>query len=193
MQCRSYAPAAGVLVGVPKSAFCDRVFIWEAATGRTRELVETGACSETILSPDGRLLAFAVGDPTNSLSPRSSKPDFTGVNKLRSWIGLDAIRPDSGELRVYDVASERLLAQFPRGTAAYFSPDGRSLAVVYPDHIALHDVPLRPPLVVVSSLFLATAAVTYLLASIPIARRGPSNQAAPLAGPALANDSGTPS
>ncbi len=186
----SYAQAPGVLVGLTphrsprdgpvRQAGSGRflptwdVLVWERATGRTRTLLAGGTYARPTVSPDGLRVAVTVDAPT------VKRPAW--LDQLRSWVGLKAGNDRPYELRVCDVATGREQVRFPGTREGYFSPDGKSLAVVS-SQIEVYDLPFRPQLAPVVGLALVVGAATYLLTGVRLFRLvnqwpGPSDQRA---------------
>jgi WD40 repeat protein len=161
----SYAPAPGVLARVTPAASPCEVLLWERTTGRTRTFLAGGKYARPTVSADGRRLAVSVD------APAVKRPAW--LDQLRSWIGLKTANGRPSELRIYEVETGREQARFPGGTKGYFSPDGRSLAVVS-NEIEVYDVPFRPPLVAIAGLAVGVGTVVYLLAGVRFFRRKPA-------------------
>jgi hypothetical protein len=182
----SYAPAPGVLAALvmrSSSGRCD-VVVWEAATGRTRTLLSNSDdVMGLTISPDGRRLAVDVCISSESPPDWLQWPDWVDELRIAMGLPLPHSPPPSGELLVYDVAAGRVEARFPDGAAAYFSPDGRSMAVTayasphapaYGESTAIYDVPFHPPPGALLGPGLITAVSAYVLARVRLFRRKPA-------------------
>ncbi len=97
------------------------------------ELFEFWAHQFPAVSPDGRLLAVLV---------------YRG-HAYRDWLttllNKIGMRRSDSLFVVYDLTTGREVARLPEATSAYFSGDGKTLAIVTADEIELYDVPLCSP------------------------------------------------
>jgi WD40 repeat protein len=173
----SYAPGANVFARVVRSIYNDRVEIKDGLTVRTLDLPTGAVRPSVLLAPDGRRVAVSLA-PLGSVQTtgaRLSLPPSVSerwLSWLRSIVGLQDSSSNTGEeLRVYDVASGKVQARFPDGVAGYFSPDGKSLAVVYADRVAIYDLPFRASLLLLAGIGLGAAAVANLLTGVRLGRR----------------------
>jgi RNA polymerase sigma factor (sigma-70 family) len=94
--------------------------VWDAVTGNLLRRLQVGFQWAIALSPDGRLLAWSVADPSVQFKdPREPNAIFTG-----------------SRIRLYDLAADRPVDRFPgfKGDAQdlAFTPDGQTLVTV--DH-----------------------------------------------------------
>jgi hypothetical protein len=102
------------------------------------------------VSPDGRLATARV-------HPLQSYPVW--LNTILDGIGFRAHEPYQA---IYDFATGQELARLPHAGVAYFSLDGRTLALATDDSLLLYDLPLRKPWGKVVGLALGCACVVFL-------------------------------
>ena len=142
----------------------DDVQIWEA-DGSYRRLAPLNAAFSPVLSPDNHLLVV-----------------FARYNReghlllLLEWLGLDERPDDDDVLTLYDLETGAALATFPGATAARFTPDGQTLAVLRSDDtLQLWDVTPRRPWTRILGGAGAAAAVVLVIGSLAQRLRRPAS------------------
>ncbi|MCI0637527.1 MAG: WD40 repeat domain-containing protein [Gemmataceae bacterium] len=110
------------------------LYIWRPAGEKTKEFPGSQLQFPS-LSADGKHFAALAHNP-------SSLPGW--LVSIGDRLGLNLGASGSGVI-VVDLESDAQTASFKGASYGRFSPDGRSLAVVYEESVDLYDVPLGTP------------------------------------------------
>lgn len=113
------------------------------------------------LSPDGGLAAFSgTFDP----------PEKTFLDYIREVLRLSTPKKKNHQaIALYDTRNGQKTAEIRNGTAARFSPDGKTLAVFTRNEIQLWDIPIRRPWPKI--ILVACVAALSMLAVIELLKR----------------------
>jgi WD40 repeat protein len=129
-------------------------FLFNAHTGERRRVPLADGGSWLALSPDGRWLA--AGGPILH--------DYGG---WRRWLPEWARPKHASAFDVFDLDWGWYVGHFPGVSAAKFSPDGRTLALIAEDEtVQLWDFPFRTPWAIITTGGLVAAAIVYLLLAL---------------------------